>query len=310
VSNSIQKATTPKAKTDNFMLEVSKRKDSFARLLPSNLKPEWFEAEVRVAVARTPRLMECDPVSVFDAITTCAQLGLSPSDRLGSAYLIPYGQKCTLVVGYRGMVDLAYRSGEVVSVGAQVVHANDHFKAHEGFDLQVEHERTEDEPGPVYAWANTKAGGTIKVLMLRREVEPIKRAALAKKRQGAPPTPWETNEEEMWKKTALRRLFKVSPLSPQKASALTKALEVEDAAWEDIPMDAGAEDAPTATGTAALKKTLAAKNKAERIEDAVTEQAEPTPAWKDDAAMSEMAKKQGLPMSHPGAEPPEPGSEG
>lgn len=291
MSNAIQKATTPKAKTDNFMMEVSKRKDSFARLLPSNLKPEWFEAEVRVAVARTPRLMECDPVSVFDAITTCAQLGLSPSGRLGSAYLIPYGQKCTLVVGYRGMVDLAYRSGEVVSVGAQVVHQNDDFAAHEGFDLQVTHRRTEGEPGPlraVYAWANTKAGGTIKVLMLRREVEPIKRAALAKKRSGAPPTPWETNEEEMWKKTALRRLFKVSPLSPQKASALTKALEAEDAQWEDIPMDSGAEDVAPATGTEGLKATLKAKKQAPP-EDAATEP---------------------LPISHPDAQPPEPGAEG
>jgi recombination protein RecT len=296
VSNANQKALTPKAKTDNFMMEVAKRKDSFARLLPSNLKPEWFEAEVRVAVARSPKLMDCDPVSVFDAITTCAQLGLSPSGRMGSAYLIPYGTRCTLVVGYRGMADLAYRSGEIVEIGAQVVHENDDFTAREGFDLQVEHQRTEDEPGPlraVYAWAKTRLGGTIKVLMLRREVEPIKRAALSKKRQGSPPTPWETNEEEMWKKTALRRLFKLAPLSTQKASALTKALEIEDAQWEDIPMDVEAASEAPATGTAALKKTLKARNAGERIEDAVTEQAAP------------------LPISHPDAEPPdEPGSEG
>jgi recombination protein RecT len=296
VSNANQKALTPKAKTDSFMMEVAKRKDSFARLLPSNLKPEWFEAEVRVAVARSPKLMDCDPVSVFDAITTCAQLGLSPSGRMGSAYLIPYGTKCTLVVGYRGMADLAYRSGEIVEIGAQVVHENDDFTAREGFDLQVEHQRTEDEPGPlraVYAWAKTRLGGIIKVLMLRREVEPIKRAALSKKRQGSPPTPWETNEEEMWKKTALRRLFKLAPLSPQKASALTKALEVEDAQWEDITLDVEAAPDAQATGTAALKKTLKARNAGERIEDAVTEQAAP------------------LPISHPDAEPPdEPGSEG
>jgi recombination protein RecT len=308
VSNANQKALTPKAKTDNFMMEVAKRKDSFARLLPSNLKPEWFEAEVRVAVARSPKLMECDPVSVFDAITTCAQLGLSPSGRMGSAYLIPYGTKCTLVVGYKGMADLAYRSGEVVEIGAQVVHENDDFTAREGFDLQVEHQRTEDEPGPlraVYAWAKTKLGGTIKVLMLRREVEPIKRAALSKKRQGSPPTPWETNEEEMWKKTALRRLFKLAPLSPQKASALTKAIEVEveDAQWEDIPMDVDAAPETPAAGTAALKKTLKARNAGERIEDAVV-----VPPLN---SLAEEALRNTLPISHPDAEPPdEPGSEG
>lgn len=286
-------------KADGFMADVVKRQESFGRLLPKGMDPAWFTAEVRVAVVRAPRLLECNPVSVFDAITTCAQLGLSPSGRLGSAYLIPYGQKCTLVVGYRGMVDLAYRSGEIVSVGAQVVHENDDFTAQEGFDLQVQHKRTEDDPGPlraVYAWANTRAGGAIKVLMYRREVDPIKRASLSKKRQGAPPTPWETNEEEMWKKTALRRLFKVCPLSPQKAQGLTKALEVEDAEWEEMALDVEVDDAP-ATSTERLKRTL--KERSEAV----------TPAWEDAKAMGAMAEKTGtLPLSHPDARPPEPGT--
>lgn len=287
------KALSPKAKTDAFMHEVVTRATTFQRLLPKGIDAEWYVAEVRVAVARAPKLLDCDKVSVIDALTTCAQLGLSPSGRLGSAYLIPYGSKCTLVVGYRGMVDLAYRSGEVISVGAQVVHENDTFEAHEGFELDVRHVRTEDEPGAlraVYAWAQTKGGGTLKVLMLRREVEPIKRASLAKKRQGAPPTPWETNEEEMWKKTALRRLFKVAPLSPQKAQALSRALEVEDADWEEA-IDVTAEvEAPT-TGTAALKNRLKASNGGERIAETAN-------------------ARDALPVSHPDAEPPEPGSEG
>jgi recombination protein RecT len=291
MSTTQSKALSPKAKTDAFMHEVVNRKTSFQKLLPREMDPEWFVAEVRVAVARAPKLLDCDKVSVIDALTTCAQLGLSPSGRLGSAYLIPFGAKCTLVVGYRGMVDLAYRSGEVVSVGAQVVHEGDEFEATEGFDLSVRHVRTESEPGPlraVYAWAQTKGGGTIKVLMLRREVEPIKRAALSKKRQGAPPTPWETNEEEMWKKTALRRLFKVAPLSPQKAQGLTRALEVEDAEWEDMGSDVDAATEAPKTGVEGLKRALKADNGGQRIETTIDAR-EAAP----------------LPMSHPDAEPPE-----
>ena len=287
------KALSPKAKTDAFMHEVVARATTFQRLLPKGMDPEWFVAEVRVAVARAPKLLDCDKVSVIDALTTCAQLGLSPSGRLGSAYLIPYGQKCQLVVGYRGMCDLAYRSGEIISIGAQVVHENDQFTAREGFDPQVEHERTEDEPGAlraVYCWANTRGGGLLKCLMLRREVEVIKRASLAKKRPGAPPTPWETNEEEMWKKTALRRMFKVSPLSPQKAQGLSRALEVEDEEWDNA-IDVTPEPEAPVTGTAALKNHLKASNSGPRIEETV-ETREP------------------LPVSHPDAEPPEPGSEG
>jgi len=252
---------TPKAKTDNFMHEVAIRKSTYRQLLPKDLDPEWFAGEVRVAVARTPKLLDCDRVSVFDAITQCAQLGLSPSGRLGSAYLIPFKSKCQLIIGYRGLVDLAYRSGEVIAVGAQVVHENDTFHPEEGFDIKIHHVRTEDEPGllrAVYAWADTRQGGKIKVLMYRREVAPIMAAALSKKYPGAPPTPWETNEEEMWKKTALRRLFKISPLSPSKARQLARALEVEDAEFEDFDMGSEPE-APPARGNSGLKAKLQEK---------------------------------------------------
>lgn len=262
------KALSPKAKTDAFMHEVVNRTTSFQRLLPKGMDVEWFVAEVRVAVARAPKLLDCDKVSVIDALTTCAQLGLSPSGRLGSAYLIPYGTKCTLVVGYRGMVDLAYRSGEVVDVGAQVVHENDTFEAMEGFDLQVRHVRTEDEPGAlraVYAWAHTKAGGTIKVLMLRREVLAIKAKAPGAAKSDSP---WITHEAEQWKKTCLRRLFKVAPLSPQKAQALSRALEVEDEEW-DAAVDVTPEvEAPT-SGTAGLKARLKADNGGQRITETI-----------------------------------------
>jgi recombination protein RecT len=292
MSTAIQKQgqQSPKAKTDAFMHEVVTRKTTFQRLLPKGMDPDWFTAEVRVAVARAPKLLECDRVSVIDALTTCAQLGLSPSGRLGSAYLIPYGQKCQLVVGYRGMCDLAYRSGEIIAIGAQVVHENDVFEPNEGFDLTIRHVRTEDEPGAlraVYAWAHTRGGGTIKCLMLRREVLAIKARS-----PGAAKTdsPWRTNEEEMWKKTCLRRMFKVSPLSPQKAQGLSRALEAEDAEFEDIAADVSAVDDAPATGTEGLKRQLKAGSRGERIEEAVAGRPEP------------------LPISHPEAQPPEPGA--
>ena len=99
-------------KQSKFLQSVVSRRQTFQTLLPKGLEFDWYAGEVKVALARTPKLLECDQVSVFDALTTCAQLGLSPSGRLGSAYLIPFNGKCTLVIGYKGFVDLAYRSGE------------------------------------------------------------------------------------------------------------------------------------------------------------------------------------------------------
>lgn len=281
MSNSIQKneakALSPKAKTDAFMHEVVSRATTFQRLLPKGMDPEWFVAEVRVAVARAPKLLDCDKVSVIDALTTCAQLGLSPSGRLGSAYLIPYGNKCTLVIGYKGYVDLAYRSGDVMGFGAQVVHENEPFEVTEGFDLAIhKHDREVDNPGAlraVYAWGILRGGYTVKVLMWSREVLAIK--ARSKAAGGGP---WVTDEAEMWKKTAVRRLVKMLPLSPQKAQAFHKAQEVEDADW-DKAIDVTPEPEAPTTGTAALKNRLKAGNGGERIEASVEQDSrEPVPA--------------------------------
>lgn len=289
MSNAIQKnetkALSPKAKTDAFMHEVVARATTFQRLLPKGMDPEWFVAEVRVAVARAPDLLDCDKVSVIDALTTCAQLGLSPSGRLGSAYLLPFKDnrsnsvRCTLVIGYKGYVDLAYRSGDVMGFGAQVVHENEPFEVTEGFDLAIhKHDRDVDNPGPlraVYAWATLRGGYTVKVIMWAREVLSIKARSRG---ANSGKSPWTTDEAEMWKKTAVRRLVKMLPLSPQKAQAFHKAQEVEDADWDNAIDVTPEPEAPT-TGTAALKNRLKASSGGERIEASVEQDTrEPVPA--------------------------------
>jgi recombination protein RecT len=252
-----------------FMGRVERREATWQSLLPDGQRANWFIGEVRVAVARSQKLLECDEVSVFDALTTCAQLGLSPSGRLGSAYLIPFygknGYKCQLVIGYRGYVDLAFRSGDVAAFHAVAVHATDAFTYRDGLSPVLEHTPSEDvDPGPlraVYALARMRDGSHGFCVMFRREVEPIKAAALAKKRQGAPPTPWETAEAEMWKKTAVRRLIKLLPLSPTRAKDLFQAEDAEREQEEamDVAFSVSTEDEPTST-TEKAKAALKARN--------------------------------------------------
>lgn len=253
-----------KADLTKFMGQVESREATWQNLLPEGLRAAWFVGEVRVAVARTPKLVQCDPVSVFDALTTCAQLGLSPSGRLGSAYLIPFGEKCQLVIGYRGYVDLAFRSGDVSAFHAVVVHAKDEFHYEEGLLPSIKHVPTEeDEPGPlraVYAMARMKDGSAGFCVMLRREVLPIRNAALAKKRQGALPTPWETAEAEMWKKTAVRRLIKLLPLSPTRAKGLFAAESAEREHEEAMDVGFTVQEEQPASGVAGAKAALKARN--------------------------------------------------
>lgn len=263
--------------TLKFMDSISTRKQSFQSLMPKGMDAEWFMGEVKVAIARVPKLLECDRMSVFDALTTCAQLGLSPSGRLGSAYLLPFAGKCTLVVGYKGYVDLAYRSGEVVGFGAQVVHEEDEFDYSEGFGVQIRHHKRSEETNPgalryVYAWAEMRGGYKVSLLMLAREVLAIKARSPGARKPGGP---WDTDPAEMWKKTAIRRLIKLLPLSPQKAQGLYRAQEVEDADWIEAG-ETETEEATPKRGTAKLK-ALAQGSRGETLEVNETEPVHATP---------------------------------
>lgn len=255
---------TQKAKVDSLMGVLMKRQQTFSELLPPDMgerRGEWFLAEVKVAAARAPKLADCTTISIVDALTTCAQLGLSPSGRLGSAYLVPYADKCTLIIGYRGYVDLAFRSGEVEAFHAEVVRAKDEFEHEEGLNPVLRHKPSEEVDGgelrAVYAMAKIR-GVWSYVVMYRRQVLPIKQKSLSKKRAGAPPTPWETDEEEMWKKTAIRRLVKLLPLSPTKAKWLHKAEEHERAQEEAIDAEFSLSDEPHQSGVERAKAAVKA----------------------------------------------------
>lgn len=97
------------------------------KALPSVITPERFTRMVLTALSSTPKLQTCTPQSFLGAMMQAAQLGVEPNTPLGQAYLIPYGNVCQFQLGYKGLMDLAYRSGEVSSIQAHEVHENDTF---------------------------------------------------------------------------------------------------------------------------------------------------------------------------------------
>lgn len=106
-----------------------------AKALPSVMTPERFARIVTTAVTNNPKLAQCTPQSFVGAMLNSAQLGLEPNTSLGQAYLIPYGNKCQFQIGYRGLLDLAFRTGEVKSITAEVVKENDTFEYELGLSL-------------------------------------------------------------------------------------------------------------------------------------------------------------------------------
>lgn len=194
------------------LLASPKMKQQFAAALPKHMTPERMARIVTTEIRKTPALVSCDQGSFLGAVIQCAQLGLEPGNSLGHAYILPYGKQAQLIIGYRGMIDLARRSGQIVSLSARAVHEHDEFNYQLGLHEDLSHKPCEDEnAGPVthvYSVARLRDGGIQFEVMSRAQVEAVRAQSKAGKSG-----PWVSHWEEMAKKTVIRRLFKYLPVS-------------------------------------------------------------------------------------------------
>lgn len=213
------------------MMNEDSFKKSLALALPKAMTPERLVRIVTTECRKTPALLNCNPESFLGAVLQCAQLGLEPGGALGHCYLLPFGNgkakdgraNAQLIIGYRGMIDLARRSGQIVSICAYTVHEKDHFSWRLGLDPDIQHVPSpEANRGPltfVYAVAKLKGGGVQFEVMSRAEIEKVREQSKAGKSG-----PWVTHFDEMAKKTVIRRLFKYLPVSIEAA----RAVEVDE----------------------------------------------------------------------------------
>jgi len=191
--------------------------------LPRHMTPERLARIVTTEIRKVPKLAECSPVSFFGAVIQCAQLGLEPGNALGHAYLLPYGKDVQLIIGYRGMIDLARRSGQIVSIDARAVYEGDKFECTLGLDPHIDHVPDWNNPNRtkaeklqfVYAVAKLKDGGIQFDVMSRAEVEAIR--SRSKAGNGGP---WKTDYTAMALKSVVRRLFKFLPVSIEMQTAV------------------------------------------------------------------------------------------
>ena len=207
-----------------------KMKKQFALALPKILPVDRFVRCLVTTINKTPELMECDQQSVLAAAMTAAQLGLEIDPVLGRAYMLPYGQgrgkTAQLIIGYKGYVDLAYRSGQLSGLQAQVVYEKDDFEYQYGLEPKLNHIPSDEaDRGALkyaYAVATFKNGGNAWRVLNRSEVMSHKNRSAAKNSKYSP---WNTEDEPaMWSKTAIRALSNILPLSPE----LKDAVATED----------------------------------------------------------------------------------
>jgi recombination protein RecT len=230
-----QNTNVATAATDRLDVALQKMMPQLKASLPAHIKPERIIRIALNAAQNTPKLMQCDQKSFLLAVLRSAQLGLEPDGTLGQAYLIPFGDKVQLIVGYKGLIDLARRSGEVSNIIAKEVCANDDFKLQWHEEIPFKHEQsTTNNRGEIigfWAMARFKDGGFHFDYMSVAEVNAIRDGSqgyqMAKRyaKNGVINSPWESNYIEMGKKTAIRRIAKYLPMSIEKASMVEELSE-------------------------------------------------------------------------------------
>ena len=223
------------AKQDTFMVVrdlLEKSKNEIAKALPKSITSERVARIALTTLRKNPGLLECDPNSFLGAVMQASQLGFEIDDNLGYVYLVPFFNKKTgkkevqLLVGYRGLIELARRSGKLRSVSARLVYENEPFSIEYGLMETLRHtplppsKRGEKVKG-VYAVASMSDNTKVFDFLWSEEIEEVKKSSKA---GDSKTSPWATHEEEMMKKTVIRRMMKYLSLSPE----ITKATVIDE----------------------------------------------------------------------------------
>lgn len=188
--------------------------------LPSMVSSERFQRVALTAFSANPALQKCDPKSFIASMMQSAQLGLEPNTPLGQAYLIPYGTNVQFQVGYKGMLELAQRSGKIKTIYAREVYEHDEFDIDYGLSQDLKHKPLlKGERGAVigyYAVYHTVDGGYNFVFMTKDEVVAFAQSKSKTFKNG----PWQTDFDAMAKKTVIKQLLKYAPISIELQQAI------------------------------------------------------------------------------------------
>lgn len=218
---------------DQVAYLIKSKQAEIAKMLPRHLNADRLLKVAQIAATTTPALLECEIPSLVGAIGQCAQMGLEPNTVLGHAYLVPFNVKrkdsngkerwaksVQVIIGYKGLIDLARRSGQIVSIAAHEVCELDKFELVYGLDEKLNHTPAMGERGRIigfYAVAKLKDGGHCFEFMSMKQVSEIMQSTQSKGKYG----PWKDNFPEMGRKTAIRRLAKYLPLSIEFQTAVS-----------------------------------------------------------------------------------------
>lgn len=258
VKEAMRKSVNARAKEQNSLTGMTQgdiasylapMKSRLAAVLPKHLSAERIIQMASTTIARNPAIARCTTASLLGSVMQASILGFPPVDALGYCYFVPYGNQVQFQIGYRGMVELARRSGRIKMIYAEVVREGDEFRCEYGLEPKLEHKPNLDPSQPmthVYAVCHFADGGCNFVVLSRQEVERLRmrNQMQAKGVKGA----WLTDYEAMAKAKALKQLSKYLPLNIDTAAAMQSdeailtpdsfakdgAFRIEEAVYEPV----------------------------------------------------------------------------
>ncbi len=208
---------TPPSPAQTIAAYLKKMGPEIEKALPKHMDADRMARIALTTIRTNPKLLECSVPSLLGAVMQAAQLGLEPG-LVGHCYLVPFKNGKTgqsdvqFIIGYKGMIDLARRSGQIENIYAHAVYSNDEFDYELGLEPKLKHKPymngDRGEFIGVYAVAHFKGGGYQFEFMPKEEIEKRR-----KRSKAANAGPWVTDYEEMAKKTVIRHMWKYLPIS-------------------------------------------------------------------------------------------------
>ena len=210
------------------------KKPVFSEVLNSEIAAKDFCRVALTMIQETPKLMECTEASLYTSLLKAAQLQLNCDGLLGEAYLVPFKDKrqgliAQLLIGYKGLINLAMNTGHYKDVRARVVWSKDPFEISLGTDEYIKHEPSEFEEGEMrgcYAVAVGKDGTPTFEFMFAKKIwthaKQYSKTWDKKNKVFYSDSIWKTNPEMAFKKTLIRKLCNRLPLSPKVKALLAR----------------------------------------------------------------------------------------
>jgi len=213
----------PLQKVDNKLNDQGVCK-VISNVLPEHTRSTTFIQSARIYIRRNAgEIAKCTTISVIEAITNCAETGLSLGSALQHAHLIRFKDKCQFMPGFKGLVHLARQCGDILNVDADFVVEADQFSWQKGTKPEILHIPTMGDRLPgllthVYAVAWFRGSKTPQIaVMTRKEVEEVKGSSSAASKGFSP---WNKWYAEMAKKTVIKRLCKLLPMTNELGKAV------------------------------------------------------------------------------------------